>query len=257
MPNPEKPKKNMENVETNKELWDLKEQILQDENKDDNPEKKEKKFTFKPIAVSAWKSRMKNWEERVNNTTTTVEFAWWWKNLNVYGYARKDWNDYATWFNEWIELFANENLKLGKNFDLNGKQFYWWKWNGKWMVWPQVSVDKQIWNVWVWASVGAYLEDNISWKKNTFDWGSVVSVNFSVKWKDWKTRNGNAFLNISGMEDFDVNKMGTYWEASLETPNFLNPKAAGALCWTLYARYWWNIEDIEISYLWVGLKYKF
>ncbi len=250
------------------ELSDLNDEVIQsgdvsnpEETKDwwDNTEeKREKSFTFKPIAISVWKSRMKNWEERINNTTTTVEFAWWWKNLNLYGYTRKDWNNYTTWFDQGIELFANENLKLGNNFDINGKQFYWWEWNGRLMVWPHVSTNKQFWNVWVWWSIGAYWTyDAKSWSKDTFTWSSVVSVNFSVKWKNWKTWNWDAFLNISNIKNLHTSEYGTYGEANLQTPNLLDPKAAGALCWMLYARYWWNIKDIKLSYLWVGLKYEF
>ena len=250
------------------ELSDLNDEVIQsgdvsnpEETKDwwDNTEeKREKSFTFKPIAISVWKSRIKNWEERNNNTTTTVEFAWWWKNLNLYGYTRKDWNNYTTWFDQGIELFANENLKLGNNFDINGKQFYWWEWNGRLMVWPHVSTNKQFWNVWVWWSIGAYWTyDAKSWSKDTFTWSSVVSVNFSVKWKNWKTWNWDAFLNISNIKNLHTSEYGTYGEANLQTPNLLDPKAAGALCWMLYARYWWNIKDIKLSYLWVGLKYEF
>lgn len=255
---------NLERDVTGDSLKELKEEINEpiknsSEEEQNSSEKKEKSFTFKPIAASLAGSQINNWETWDNNLTTTVEFAWWWKNLSLYWYARKDWNKYATWFNEWIEVFGNENLKLWNNFDINGKQFYRWQWNGRLMVWPQVSADKQIWNVWIWWSLGAYWTYDAIWwwNKDTFSWSSVVSVNFSVKWKNWKTWNGNAFLNISNIKNFNTSEYGTYWESSLETPNLLDPKVAWALCWMLYARYGWTLKEIDLMYLWAWIKYKF
>jgi hypothetical protein len=37
----------------------------------------------------------------------------------------------------------------------------------------------------------------------------------------------------------------------------LDSKTAGALCWMLYAKYWWNIKSIKLSYIWVWLRYEF
>ena len=255
-------------VSIDEEVKDLKDEVL--ENQDDEvelekdwkkeekkEEKKEKSFTFKPIAVSLWWSRINNWGEWWNNITTNVEFAWWWKNLSLYGYARKDWNKFAKWFNEGIEIFTTESLKLGKGFDLNSKQFYWWKWTGEILVWPQISGKKQIWNTEIWAALGGFWTyDVIPSQKDRISWTWTVSINFSVKQKNWKTRNWDAFLNLN-WQDFKFNNYGTYWEANLETPNFLDPKVAWQLCWIIQARYWWNVKEIELKYLWVWLKYKF
>ncbi len=122
------------------------------------------------------------------------------------------------------------------------------------MVWPQIPVNGSFWNVNVWGSVGAFLTyDSISWNKDQLSWSWMVTVNFSVKWKNWKTRNGDAFLNISGIKWLNTNEYSTYWEATLKTPNLLDPKTAGTLCWVLWARYWWSLKEIKISYLWLWL----
>lgn len=247
-----------ERDEIKKDLDVLQQEVMDDEPEKSSNEKKEKSFTFKPIAVSLWESQIRNWETWNNNITTNIEFAGGWKNLSLYGYTRKDWNKYAKWFNEWIEIFANENLKLWNNIDLNGKQFYWWKWSGKLMLGPKVSKDKQIWNVWIWWSVGAYWSyDIVPWDKDSISGTWSVSVNFSVKQNNGKIWNGNAFFNVNWIKDFDYKKYTTYWEAELETPNFLNPEMAGALCWFLQARYWWAIKEINLMYLWAWIKYKF
>ena len=222
-------------------------------------EKKESSFTFKPIALNVWATTLKNWDQWVDWITTTVEFAWWWKNLNMYWYVRKDWNRYAKWFNDWMELFANENLKLWKNFDLNWKQFYWWEWAWKLMIWPRVSVDGRIWSkAEVRASAWGYLtRDLIPWQKNQRSWDSVVDVNFSVKQKDLKDWTWYAFLDISWIKNFDTKSYWTYWEANIKSPNLLDPEKAWALCGMIYARYWWNLKKIELNCAWVGVVYNF
>lgn len=221
-------------------------------------EKPEKRFTFSPIALSTAWAIKNEWGEFVNTITTTLEFAGWWKNMDVYGYVRKDWNKYAKWFNEWFECFANEEIKLWKNFNLNGKQFYWWNWVWRIMFWPQISMNEQIWKVNLWASVWWYVTyDFKPDKTGKWSWTSIASVNFSVEQKNWKTRDGNAFLSIWSIKGLDYQNYSTYWEAKLTTPNLLNPEEAGALCWILYARYWWTLKEIKLQYLWVWLTYKF
>lgn len=245
--------------ESKEKIDEIYEEVNNNElSKESSQEKTEKKFTFRPISLDLWASTIENGEKWANGITTEVEFAWWSEKVGLYAYARKDWNEYAKWFNEWIELFLNENFHLWKSVDINGKQFYWWKWSGKIMQWLQISTDKQLGKVWLWGSLWWYAAyDIVPWAKNQVSWSVIPSVNVSVEQKNWKKWTWDAFLHIKGMQDFDYKKYWTYGEANIQTPNLLDPKTAWALCWWVFARYWWDIKEINLLCAWVWLKYSF
>lgn len=218
---------------------------------DEGTEKIERSFTFKPISIDVWVSTVKNWEDWADWITTKMEFAWWWKNTSLYGYVRKDWNKYAKWFNEWMELFANESVKLWKNLNLNGKQFYRWNGAGKMILWPQVSINTQIWNVWLWSSAWVYAAyDILPWQENKVSWSWIVSVNISVEQGDWRKWTWDAFIHLGWVKDLSFEGASTYWEANLQTPNLLDSEKIWALCWWIFARYWWDLKSIKFSCLW-------
>jgi hypothetical protein len=77
-----------EEIKQNNESNELKDSVWIDKNKE-KPEKTEKSFTFKPIAISVLWSKIKIWKDWENNITTNLEFAWWRKNLSLYGYTKK------------------------------------------------------------------------------------------------------------------------------------------------------------------------
>ena len=243
------------------ELNELQNNVIsqnENENEEEKKEKPEKSFTFKPIAVNVWGSTIKNWEEWVDGITTKVEFTWWSKNTNLYGYIRKDWNKYAKWFNDWMELFGNESLKLWKNIDLNSKQFYRGNWSGKLLAWPQASLNTQIWKVWIWSTAWAYTAyDIIPWQENKVSWSWIVSVNISVEQKDWKKWTWDAFIHVGWIKGKDYENYSTYWEANLKTPNLLDSEKAWALCWWIFARYGWNVKSINLQCLWLWVTYEF
>lgn len=249
---PKKKRKQSENKENE-------EQDTEKEKDKESEQKPEKSFTFKPISMDVWASTIKNWEEWADGITTKLEFAWWAKNLSLYGYIRKDWNKYAKWFNEWMELFGNETLKLWKNINLNGKQFYRWNWSGRLMAWPQLSFNKQLWSrVEVWGTAWAYATyDIIPEQKNQLSWAWIFSVNIDVEQKDGKKWSWDAFLNIGWIKNFNYDEYFTYWEANIKTPNLLDSEKAWALCWWIFARYWWNVKQIKLSCAWMWLIFKF
>lgn len=243
------------NLETSKKL------VMNDEwdEWDEKQWKVEPSFRFKPISFDLWWSTIKNWEEWSDGITTKVEFAWWSEHTSLYGYVRKDWNKYAKWFNEWMELFANENIHLWKNIDLNGKQFYWWNWAGRILTWPQVSVNKKLWKVELWGSVGAYAQyDVLPWQENQISWSWIVAVNISIEQKDWKKWSWDAFLNVGWVKDLSFEGASTYWEANINTPNLLkDPKIIWWLSGWIFARYGWDLKNIKLSCLWVWATISF
>lgn len=253
--------------ESNENTWKEPEKEKHEEGREDEEaweDKPEKSFTIKPVALNVWASTINYWENWGNGITTRLDFAWWGKNLSFFGYARKDWNEYAKGFNEWIELFANENLKLWKNFDLNGKQFYRWKGTGRLMVWPQLSGKTQLWKVEMGGSAWAYATYDFSPRQpgqeqnnNSLSWAWIFSVNVAVEQKNWKKWTWDAFLNVGWIKDFNYENYTTYWEANIKTPNLLDPKQAGQLCWWFFARYWWNIKKINLLGAWFWLTFNF
>lgn len=238
------------------DLWSSHGLVMNEGEWDDK--KVEPSFRLKPISLNVAGSSVNVWENKyADGITTKLEFAWkLWEKTSFYGYARKDWNEYQKSFNDWMELCANEMVKLTDHVDLDNIQFYWWNWSGKMFVWPKASVNAQIWNnVSAWAALWVYgTYETIPWQENKRSWSWIVYSNISVKQKDWKVWSYDWFINAG--VDWSI-----YKEANLHSPNLLPPNVAWNLCWYAFARFlkaWWeNLSEIKIIAGWVWVTYNF